>query len=130
MTVEPSRQFSRDVRRLGSSQIRRRLDWTIQELIEAADITEVSGVRQLLAEGQNYRIRIGDYRLGITMDGETAVLRRFLPRGEIYRYFSVRAGKPGGVCWSGRSRLSAASWRSGTLNTASARAFDDWAVRV
>ncbi len=87
MTVEPSRQFSRDVRRLGSSQIRRRLDRTIQELIEVADITEVSGVRRLLAEGQHYRIRIGDYRLGITMDGEIAVLRRFLPRGEIYRYF-------------------------------------------
>ena len=87
MTVEPSRQFSRDVRRLGSSQIRRRLDRTIQELIEAADITEVSGVRRLLAEGQHYRIRIGDYRLGITMDGEIAVLRRCLPRGEIYRYF-------------------------------------------
>lgn len=87
MTVEPSRQFSRDVRRLGSSHIRRRLDRTIQELIEAADITEVSGVRRLLTEGQHYRIRIGDYCLGITMAGETAVLRRFLPRGEIYRYF-------------------------------------------
>ena len=87
MTVEPSRQFSRDVRRLGSSQIRRRLDRTIQELIEVADITEVSGIKRLLAEGQHYRIRIGDYRLGITMDGKIAVLRRFLPRGEIYRYF-------------------------------------------
>ena len=65
MTVEPSRQFSRDVRRLGSTQIRRRLDRTIQELIEVADITEVSGVRRLLDEGQHYRIRIGDYRLAI-----------------------------------------------------------------
>ena len=59
----------------------------IQELIEAANITEVSGVRRLRAEGQHYRIRIGGYRLGITMDGETAVLRRFLPRAEIYRRF-------------------------------------------
>jgi mRNA interferase RelE/StbE len=42
---------------------------------------------RLRAEGQHYRIRIGDYRLGTTMDGETVVLRRFLPRGEIYRYF-------------------------------------------
>ena len=87
MTVEPSRQFSRDVRGLGSAQIRRRLNQVIQELIGAASITEVSGVRRLRAEGQHYRIRIGDYRLGITVDGETAVLRRFLPRGEIYRYF-------------------------------------------
>ena len=87
MIVEPTRQFSRDVRRLGSGQIRHRLDRTIQELIESADITTVSGVSRLRAEGQHYRIRIGGYRLGITMDGETAVLRRFLPRGEIYRYF-------------------------------------------
>ena len=87
MNVEPSRRFSRDVRSLGSVQIRRRLDRVIQELIEAASITEVSGVRRIRGEGQHYRIRIGDYRLGITMDGETAVLRRFLPRGEIYRYF-------------------------------------------
>ena len=80
MIVEPSRQFSRDVRRLGPGQIRHRLDRTIQELIDSADISAVSGVRRLRAEGQHYR-------LGITMDGETAVLRRFLPRGEIYRYF-------------------------------------------
>ena len=87
MTVEPSRQFSRDVRGLGSAQIRRRLDRVIQELAEAVSITEVSGVRRIQAERQHYRIRIGGYRLGITMDGDTAVLRRFLPRGEIYRYF-------------------------------------------
>ena len=87
MTVESTRLFRRDVRGIGSAQIRRRLDQVIQELIEADNITEVTGVRRLRAEGQHYRIRIGDYRLGITMDGETAVLRRFLPRGEIYRYF-------------------------------------------
>jgi mRNA interferase RelE/StbE len=87
MTVEPTRRFLRDVRGIGSAQIRRRLDQAIQELIEADNITEVAGVSRLRAEGQHYRIRIGDYRLGITMDGETAVLRRFLPRGEIYRYF-------------------------------------------
>ena len=67
--------------------MRRRLDQVIQELIEADNITEVTGVSRLRAEGQHYRIRIGDYRLGISMDGETAVLRRFMPRGEIYRYF-------------------------------------------
>ena len=87
MIVEATRRFSRDVRGIGSAQMRRRLDQVIQELIEADNITEVSGVRRLRAEGEHYRIRIGGYRLGITMDGETAVLRRFLPRGEIYRNF-------------------------------------------
>lgn len=87
MIVEATRRFRRDVRGTGSAQIRSRLDQVIQELVDADNITEVTGVRRLRAEGQHYRIRIGGYRLGITMDGETAVLRRFLTRGEIYRQF-------------------------------------------
>ena len=87
MNVEPTRLFLRDVRQLGSAQIRRRLDQLIQELLDADNITEVNGVERMTAPGLHYRIRIGGYRLGITMDGETAVLRRFLPRGEIYRRF-------------------------------------------
>ena len=35
----------------------------------------------------NQYLFIGDYRMGIAMDGETAVLSRFLPRGETYLYF-------------------------------------------
>lgn len=87
MRVEPSRQFRRDARRLGSVHIRRRLDQVIQELIEAANITDISGIKRLRADGEHYRIRVGGYRLGITIDGDIAVLQRFLPRGEIYRYF-------------------------------------------
>ena len=64
MTVEPTRRFRRDVRGIGSAQIRRRLDQVIQELIEADNITEVTGVSRLRADGQHYRIRIGDYRSG------------------------------------------------------------------
>ena len=87
MNVEPTRLFRRDVRQLGSAQIRRRLDRVIQELIEADNITNVAGVERMTAPGLHYRIRIGDYRLGVTMVGETVVLRRFLPRGEIYKRF-------------------------------------------
>ena len=36
---------------------------------------------------RHYRIRIGDYRLGLEMDGDVAVLVRFRHRREFYRYF-------------------------------------------
>lgn len=87
MQVEPTRLFQRDVRLLGSAQIRSRLNQVIRELMEADNIAEVAGIERMTALGFHYRIRIGGYRLGITMDGETAILRRFLPRGEIYRRF-------------------------------------------
>ena len=75
------------MRQLGSAQLWCRLEQVIQELQAADNITEVSGVSRMTAPGEHYRIRVGGYRLGITIDGETAVLRRFLPRGEIYRRF-------------------------------------------
>ena len=36
---------------------------------------------------RHYRIRIGEYRLGITQDGDAIILRRLLHRSEIYRNF-------------------------------------------
>ena len=38
-------------------------------------------------EGRHYRIRIGEHRLGMTQDGDTIILRRFLHRSQIYRNF-------------------------------------------
>ncbi|NPA92437.1 MAG: type II toxin-antitoxin system RelE/ParE family toxin, partial [Chloroflexi bacterium] len=34
-----------------------------------------------------YRIRLGDYRLGLEIEGDTVVFVRFLHRRDIYRYF-------------------------------------------
>ena len=48
---------------------------------------EVSNVSKLVGWDRHYRIRIGDYRLGIEMDGETAVLARFANRRDFYRRF-------------------------------------------
>ena len=53
----------------------------------ASTIRDVHGVSRMTAPDEHYRIRMGDYRLGITIDREMAVLRRFLPRGEIYAGF-------------------------------------------
>jgi mRNA interferase RelE/StbE len=34
-----------------------------------------------------FRIRIGDFRLGLKLEGDTLVFIRFLNRKDIYRYF-------------------------------------------
>ena len=59
MNVEHSARFSRDLRQIPSAQLRRRLALKIEELEEASNIIEVSGVKRLRAEGRHYRIRIG-----------------------------------------------------------------------
>ena len=87
MNVERTPAFNRDLRRLRSARTLRHVERVIEELAAAINLTELTNVRRLQAEGRHYRIRVGDYRLGITMADDVAVLRRFLHRNEIYRYF-------------------------------------------
>ena len=53
----------------------------------ASSITAISGVAKITGRDQYYRVRIGDFRLGFAIEGEAAVLLRFLHRRDIYRYF-------------------------------------------
>ena len=87
MEIRYHNQFNRDLRRLGNPSLAAQVEQVIEELKVASTIRDLRGVRRMTSAGEHYRIRIREYRLGLTMDGETAVLRRFLPRGEIYRYF-------------------------------------------
>ena len=87
MNVERTSAFNRDFRRLRSARTQRQVESVIEELTAASNLTELTNVRRLQAEGRHYRIRVGDYRLGITMAGDMVVLRRFLHRNEIYRHF-------------------------------------------
>ena len=43
--------------------------------------------RKVKGEKKFYRIRVGDYRLGVKIEGETVTFIRFLHRKDIYRYF-------------------------------------------
>ncbi|MDI6790202.1 MAG: hypothetical protein QME44_05890 [Thermodesulfobacteriota bacterium] len=47
----------------------------------------MSNIKKLRAQGNYYRIRLGDYRIGLVVDDIGARFVRFLHRSEIYRYF-------------------------------------------
>ena len=87
MKVEPGHGFTRDLRRIRSFELRQRVLRKIDELEAASAITEVTGVVKMTGEGPYYRIRIGDYRLGLAVAGDEAILLRFLHRSEIYQFF-------------------------------------------
>jgi len=66
----------------------RRVNQKIAEIEAAASIRDVSNVRRMnTPSGIHYRVRIGDYRLGIIVEGQVAVLVAFGPRDDIYRRF-------------------------------------------
>ncbi len=58
------------------------------ETIKVLAFEEITNIKKLQGYDDIYRIRIGDYRIGIVFDGETLIFQRVLHRKDIYRYFS------------------------------------------
>lgn len=83
-----TKSFAKDLKRHAKDK---KLLPRIQEIIlevEAADsISTINNLKKLKAEGSYFRIRSGNYRLGLTIDGDTVTFVRVLHRSEIYRYF-------------------------------------------
>jgi len=48
---------------------------------------DISNLKKLKGEENIYRIRVGDYRIGIVIDKDTVIFERVLHRKEIYRCF-------------------------------------------
>jgi len=53
----------------------------------AQTFEELRDLKKLRGGGQFYRMRIGDYRFGLVLAGETVVFVRFLHRRDVYKYF-------------------------------------------
>jgi len=85
--VEFRRSFTRDLRKLRNRQLSKRIREVIEQLEDIDSLQEISGVKNLRGSENYYRIRIGDYRIGLLLEDDIVTLVRFLHRKDIYRYF-------------------------------------------
>jgi mRNA-degrading endonuclease RelE of RelBE toxin-antitoxin system len=58
-----------------------------EEIPQYHNVEEISNLQKLKATDNAYRIRVGDYRIGIFIENEIITFARVLHRKELYRYF-------------------------------------------
>lgn len=87
MKTQFSRSFERDLRRLQDRGLYQRIHEVVQQIQEAGSLEDLSHLKKLRGSEAYYRIRIGDYRLGIKLEDGEVVCMRILHRKDIYRYF-------------------------------------------
>ena len=87
MKTEFRNSLLRDLRGLRDAQILARIRTAIEEVENAASLSELAQLTRLQGGGNFYRIRVGDYRLGLIVENDTVIFVRCLHRREIYRYF-------------------------------------------
>jgi len=82
------KSFARDLKKRKTDKpLLDRVRQIIKEVEEAQDINGIRNLKKLKAQGNHYRIRMGDYRLGLVIEEDTVCFVRFLHRGEVYTYF-------------------------------------------
>jgi len=79
--------FVRDLKSLRSKRVRAAVAQLIEAIEQADNLKSVPNVKKLQGEGSFYRIRVGDYRVGVTVSKGCVTFVRCLDRKAIYRYF-------------------------------------------
>ncbi|MBN2392928.1 MAG: type II toxin-antitoxin system RelE/ParE family toxin [Anaerolineae bacterium] len=87
MKVTFKNSFLKDLRRIKERALAMRVKEVIESLEQVSALQEIANLKQLKGSTGYYRIRVGDYRIGLRLDGEIITLVRFLHRKEVYRYF-------------------------------------------
>ncbi|BAZ84612.1 type II toxin-antitoxin system RelE family toxin [Dolichospermum compactum] len=88
MEVQYRQAFLKDLKQLKSSTSYQRiyeLAFTTLEKINLLE--EIPDIKAMRGYTGRYRIRIGDYRIGIEVNGDIIEVMRVLHRREFYRYF-------------------------------------------
>ncbi len=87
MNIRIDITFEKDLRKIKSKPLDQKVALLIREIITAESLTEIRNLKQLKGSDIHYRIRLGDYRVGLIVSGKTLILVRILHRKEIYRFF-------------------------------------------
>jgi mRNA interferase RelE/StbE len=88
MIVEFDKSFDKSIRKISNPIIFKRVERIILEFDKAATLLEIHHIKKLTGFRNYYRIRIGDYRLGVELINKSTVRLIILAhRKDIYKVF-------------------------------------------
>ncbi|MGZ8847071.1 MAG: type II toxin-antitoxin system RelE family toxin [Pyrinomonadaceae bacterium] len=87
MKVAYKQSFLRDLQSVRDKRLLARIKEMIEGIEAAPSIHDIPNLKPLRGVKNYFRLRIGDYRLGLSVEEDIVTLVRFLHRKDIYRYF-------------------------------------------
>jgi mRNA interferase RelE/StbE len=87
MKVEFLAKFSRDLDKISDLRLKEKVLKIILECEDALTFNEIKNIKKLRGDKISYRIRIGDYRLGLYFEFGIIQFARIVHRKDIYKVF-------------------------------------------
>jgi mRNA interferase RelE/StbE len=79
--------FARDLEKVRDKSLLQRVKHLIEAVEKADSLADVPGLKKLTGSKNYFRLRVGDYRIGLAVEKDSLIFVRFLDRKDIYRYF-------------------------------------------
>ena len=86
MIANANEKFWKDVRKLNNRRVMQDVIDTIENVRNATNREQIREIKRLKG-AKAYRIRIGDYRIGVTLDGNIVEFITVGHRKEFYDFF-------------------------------------------
>ena len=87
MKAEFRDSFAKDLKGVKEKGLLQRVQEMIEAIEKAGSLAELPNLKKLKGGGNYFRVRVGDYRVGIALENKTVIFVRFLNRKDIYKYF-------------------------------------------
>ena len=87
MKVTFRQSFARDLKKVKTQAVLDRVRRAIEQVEATSTTQEFRDLKKMSGAGNFYRIRVGDYRLGVVVEGSQVEFVRCLLRRDLYRFF-------------------------------------------
>jgi mRNA interferase RelE/StbE len=85
--VEFKASFSKDLNKIKNKVVLKQIKEAIEGVEKTKDFKSIPNLKKLRGGDTYYRIKVGEYRIGLSVEGDLLVFVRCLDRKDIYRYF-------------------------------------------
>ena len=87
MQIEFKESFLKDLKKLKDKELKDKVKNVICDVEKAQNVSEIKKLRKLKGYKNFYRLRVGNYRIGLQIKHNCVIFVRILHRKEIYKYF-------------------------------------------
>lgn len=87
MNVDFRDSFAKDLKAVKVKGLSEKVREIIETIEKADSLAELPNLKKLKGSGNHFRIRIGDYRVGLALENDVLIFVRFLNRKDIYKQF-------------------------------------------
>ena len=87
MIIRIDKSFDKDQRKISDRKVLLGIIRIIDLAKSVSSPSQIPGIKKLRGFKGFYRIRVGDFRIGIVVKGDVIEFIRILNRKEIYRFF-------------------------------------------